>query len=149
MQNYQTISLHWVNRLSFLNRKYLTAKFNKNGHEISPEEWAVLLILAKNEIQTPSALSDVTFRDRTTVTRLIDGMVKKNLVFRTEDPKDRRRSLLHVSDIGKTMLGQLIPLAQEMIDDALDGISPEDIETTTKTLRKMTQNLLFAKGASK
>lgn len=142
MIDYEKIPLHWVNRLSFLSRKTLSQKFEDNGLFISTEEWAILLILWSKGEQTPSALADVTFRDRTTITRLIDQMVKKGIVKRNHDDKDRRRVLIMVSEKGRNLEQELVPIAREMIGIALKGLSPQDIETTINTLKHMTDNLL-------
>ena len=142
MIDYEKIPLYWVNRLSFLSRKTLSQKFEDNGLFISTEEWAILLILWSKGEQTPSALADVTFRDRTTITRLIDQMVKKGIVKRSHDDKDRRRVLIMVSEKGRKLEQELVPIAREMIGIATKGLSPQDIETTINTLKHMTDNLL-------
>lgn len=144
MKNYEQIPLHWVNRLSFLTRKTLSQKFDQQNLAVSAEEWAILLILWTKGEQTPSALAEVTFRDRTTITRLIDQMVKKGMVTRMHDEKDRRRVLIKASEAGEALKGDLVPIAQDMISIATQGISPQDIETTVKTLSAMTHNLLAA-----
>ena len=142
MIDYEKIPLHWVNRLSFLTRKTLSQGFEEEGLIVSAEEWAILLILWSKGEQTPSALAEVTFRDRTTITRLIDQMVKKQFVVREHDEKDRRRVLIKASDKGQALKDELIPIAKSMIATATSGISPQDIETTVKTLSQMTNNLL-------
>ena len=142
MIDYENIPLHWVNRLSFLTRKTLSQGFEEEGHFVSAEEWAILLILWSKGEQTPTALADVTFRDRTTITRLIDQMVKKQFVVREHDEKDRRRVLIKASEKGQVLKDELVPIAKSMIATATSGISPQDIETTVKTLSQMTNNLL-------
>lgn len=149
MLDYEKIPLHWVNRLGFLLRRELSAMFRAANHPISPEEWAILLVLWKRSPQTPGALADVTIKDRTTITRLIDAMVRKNLVNRAEDPKDRRRSVVAVTAHGMAVQDELVSIAQTLIDQALGDISREDIETTTRTLRAMTENLLAAPHGKK
>ena len=141
MFGYEKVSLHWVNRLGFLTRKNLSTLFGKAGHAVSPEEWAILLVLWQKGPQSPSALADVTFKDRTTVTRLIDAMVRKKLVTRTEDQVDRRRRVVTLSARGSNLEAELVPIAQTLIEQALHGIPAADIEITTRTLRTMTQNL--------
>lgn len=141
MKNYEHNPFHWVNRLGFLSRKRLAHGFRVAGHSVSPEEWAILLVLWNKGPQTPSALADVTIKDRTTVTRLIDAMVRKKLVKRAEDPDDRRRSVVIVDTRGAQIKPDLVSVAQSFTETALDGIPKEDIETTLETLRTMAQNL--------
>lgn len=141
MFNYEEIPLHWVNRLSFVNRKELSNMFRDAGHKISPEEWAILLVLWGKGPQSPSTLADVTVKDRTTVTRLIDTMVRKDLVTRTEDANDRRRSVVSLTAHGTGLKADLVPIAQRLITQSMANISAEDIAVTMRTLQAMTTNL--------
>jgi DNA-binding MarR family transcriptional regulator len=142
MEDYESIPLHWINRLGFVVRKELALRFQDNGFDVGPEEWAILLILWNKGPQTPSALADATIRDRTTVTRLIDGMVTKSLVKRDPDPNDRRKMRVQVDDLGMSYKDGMVAVAQGLIAETLDGISSEDAEITTRTLRRMSLNLL-------
>lgn len=141
MFNHEDIVLHWVNRLGFISRSGLAARFRTAGHAISAEEWALLLMLWAKGPRTPSELAQETVKDRTTVTRLIDAMVRKGLVTRSEDAADRRRSIISLSHHGEQLKHQLIPIAQAFIAEAVAGVSPDDLETTTRTLRKITDTL--------
>jgi DNA-binding MarR family transcriptional regulator len=142
LDDYENIPLHWINRLGFVVRKELVRRFQDNGFDVVPEEWAILLILWSKGAQTPSVLADATIRDRKTVTRLLDGMVAKGLVKRTVDPDDRRKTRVQVSEFGLSLKDGLVGVAQGLIAQTLDGLSPEEIETTVQTLRRMTLNLM-------
>ena len=144
MFDHESIPLHWVNRLGFLTRKMLASDFKSAGQSVSPEEWAILLFLWKYGDRTSSEIADATIKDRTTVTRLLDGMVAKGLVQRQEDRKDRRRSLVKVTERGRELQGELVPIARNLIETACKGLSVADIEVTTRSLKKMTENLMDA-----
>lgn len=139
--DYTDLPFFWINRVSFALRKELTRRFATAGHRISPEEWAVLLVLWSKGPQTPSTLSEQTIRDRTTVTRLIDGMVGKELVIRSENPTDRRRTDISLSPIGEALEAELVPIAIELIGQVSAGVTQRDLETTRKTLRALSANL--------
>lgn len=142
MMNFEDIPLHWVNRLSFVSRRELGQRFALAGHKISAEEWAVLLMLWQEDGRLPSGLADLTFRDRTTVTRLLDGMEKKQLIARRADAQDRRRTRVFLTSHGQKLEGQLKPIAQELIAKSLNGMSVDEVAQLTLLLRKATQNLL-------
>ncbi len=140
--NYEQIPHHWINRLGFVIRRDLAALFRASGHPISAEEWAVLLVLWQHGPQSPSVLAQITIKDRTTITRLLDAMVRKSLVQRDEDPKDRRRSVVRLTSRGAELKGDLVPVARGLIDQSMAGIPPEDIAVTLRTLQAMTHNLV-------
>ena len=140
--NYTDIPFFAVHRLSFALRKELSQRFANAGHAVTPEEWAVLLVLWSHSPQTPSSLSEATIRDRTTVTRLIDGMVRKNLVIRRENATDRRRSDITPSPAGLALEKQLVPIAFDLINEVSAGVAADDLEITRRTLTQLTQNLI-------
>ncbi len=142
MMNFEDIPLHWVNRLSFLTRRELGQKFASAGHKISAEEWAVLLMLWQEDGRLPSAIAELTFRDRTTVTRLLDGMEKKEMIRRQADPRDRRKMRVFLTETGRALEAILKPIAQELIAQAQQNLSVEEVAQLTLLLRKMTQNLM-------
>ncbi len=142
MEHYESLILHWVNRLSFLSRRELSERFKQAGHKISPEEWAVLLMLWQEDGQGPGSISARSLRDATTVTRLIDAMVRKSLVERRESRSDRRRSEIWLTETGRGLQSVLPSLARPLIDTASDGISALDHETALRVLQQMAANLV-------
>lgn len=140
---------HWVNRLGFVLRKELQAGFRQQDLRISAEEWAVLLLLWQEDRQTPGALALKTVKDQTTLTRLIDGMVRKGLVLRQPDEQDRRRLRVVLTALGNAMQEKLLPIAGKVIAQSEQGISVQDLETTRRVLRQMSENMLKGKPDGK
>ena len=136
---YELLPQYWINRLGFILRKELSQRFKEKGFSINPEEWGMLLHLWMQDGRSPTELADQTIRDRTTITRLIDGMVRKDLVKREIDPNDRRRSLIFLTANGKLLQSQLMPIAQELIQQSLKGISSEDIDRMVRAMKQMTK----------
>ena len=98
--------------LVFCRAKNWLRGFNAAGHQVSAEEWAVLLLLWRENGQGPAAIAEQTIRDRTTVTRLLDGMEKKGWIARVPDAQDRRRFQVHLTDDGRSLETLLVPVAQ-------------------------------------
>lgn len=146
MFDFNNIIIYWINRLGFLTRKELQSRFAESGENITPEEWALLMQLWVKDDQTPSNLADNTIRDRTTVTRLLDGMVKKGLVTRTQSETDRRQICIKLSPTGQEMEKRLVPIAKGLIADALDGIDKQDVDKALEVLRKMNENLIKSRS---
>ena len=132
---------YWVNHLSFLIRKRLSQAAADEGFDITPEEWAMLLILNSRDGLTPTALSDASVRDKTTVTRTVDKLVRKGLAERRADPDDRRVQHIHLTEDGQERFAELSVLAKMIVARSLDGVSKEDVEATVRTLSIMAGNL--------
>src|SRR4051812_47208478 len=57
---------------------------------VGPEQWALLVRLWQKDDRSQSELAELTFRDRASVTRLIDGLERRGHVVRARDREDAR-----------------------------------------------------------
>lgn len=73
--------------------------------------------------------------------RLIDRMEKEELVERRKDPEDRRITKIILTDKGKFLREELMPIGEEFQDDVLKGISKEDMGIFKEVLQRMTDNI--------
>lgn len=131
-----------VGRTCHFMRKAFRQTFATAGHTVTPEEWVLLNRLWVRDGQRHAELTESTVRDRTTVTRLLDGMVEKGLVRRETDPDDRRGVLIWLTPAGAALRGQLIPVAIGLLARATEGISQKELDNCIDTLRKFQTNLL-------
>jgi DNA-binding MarR family transcriptional regulator len=143
---FDTLPHHWINRLSFLIRRDLQDRFQAAGYKITPEEWAVLLFLWQRDGRTPGALAALTVRDATTMTRLLDKMVKKHLITREADAKDRRKSRICLTQLGGDLRAPLVDLAKGLIGESLEGVGHSDMQATLRVMQQMTDNLTKKEG---
>ena len=139
--NPDSVPHHWINRLSFLIRRALQDRFRALGEDVTPEEWAVLLFLWQEDGRTPGEMAARSVRDPTTMTRLLDGMARKDLIARHADPEDRRRSRIRLTPRGQALQAVLVPEAQALIAQSLKGVGLGEMETTLRVLGRMTRNL--------
>lgn len=130
-----------VNRTAIVMRQRLHEHFRKKSHPITSEEFALLRVLWKQDGRRQGELADFAFKDRTTVTRLIDGLVRKGLVERKGAQGDRRAICTWLTKAGKALEGKLVPIARDLVSAATVGVSQKDLEITLKTLRKVQSNL--------
>src|SRR5215207_2602243 len=68
----------------------LQKKFNASDLNLTIEQWSVLYHLWKEDGRSQQELCNATFRDKPSITRLIDNLEKLGLVKRVADAKDRR-----------------------------------------------------------
>jgi DNA-binding MarR family transcriptional regulator len=135
-----------VGRTSHILRNAFRTTFSAAGQGITPDEWGILNRLWEQDGQRPADLAEVTIRDRSTVTRLLDGMVKKGLVRREVDPNDRRALRTWLTPDGRKLRNKLIPVVEGLLSRTTRGIPESDLRTTVKTLRKFQANLIDLEG---
>jgi len=140
-----------VNRTAVLLRQELQRRFRAINQRLAAEEWALMGQLWKEDGLSRQQLADRTIKDQTTVTRLLDALVHKDLVRREQDRTDRRIVRIWLTANGQALESQLVPLARALMNQVSDGISEEDIAVTLRTLRRMQENMLgntLDRGAS-
>lgn len=122
-----------------INRK-LYRNFRQKGLEISPEQWTVLIFLWQRDGVTQQELCNATFKDKPSMTRLIDNMERQHLVVRISNVSDRRTNLIHLTKTGKELEEKTRPVVSQTLGEALDGITIEELEITQKVLKKIFYN---------
>ena len=122
-----------------INRK-LYRNFRQNGLEISPEQWTVLIYLWEQDGVTQQELCNATFKDKPSMTRLIDNMERQHLVVRISDKTDRRTNLIHLTKTGKELEEKARLIANQTLQEALRGVSLEELRISQDVLRKIFHN---------
>lgn len=132
---------HWVNRLSFMLRAEAQTNFKAAGLDMTAEEWALLMVLWRDGPTAMAKLAEITLRDRTTVTRLVDRLIKKGLVVRKSAKNDRRRVIVDVSKNGNLIKSKTMAALQPVISKSNTGISEPELAQAMDVLRRMAKNL--------
>lgn len=119
-----------------INRK-LSRNFRLNGLEITPEQWTVLIFLWEKDGVTQQELCNATFKDKPSMTRLINNMERQHLVVRISDKKDRRTNLVHLTKDGRELEERARAIANQTLKEALHGIRLEELSVSQDVLRKI------------
>ena len=123
----------------------LTQNFRSAGHNLTVEQWSVLVNLWRSDGQNQQDLSCKCGKDKTSITRLIDNMEKGNLVVRIPDQNDRRNKLIYLTNQGKEIRNNLTGVAKQTLAEALEGISESEIEQCKGILNQVFDNLSCTK----
>ena len=120
----------------------LQKNFRLAGLEITIEQWSVLYHLWKQDGMSQQELCNRTFRDKPSITRLIDNLEKQKLVKRMPSKEDRRINLVCLSEPAKLLQDKTIELANQTMDEALIGVGKNEIEIVKQVFQKVYDNLL-------
>jgi DNA-binding MarR family transcriptional regulator len=119
----------------------LQRKINQAGLSITIEQWSVLYHLWKNEGQSQQQLCNATFRDKPSITRLVDNLEKLNLVKRVASETDRRINLIYLTKQGHKLEEQTMQLADETLNEALEKVPAYKIDICKEVLQIVYDNL--------
>ncbi|WP_121352519.1 MarR family winged helix-turn-helix transcriptional regulator [Flavisolibacter nicotianae] len=119
----------------------LQKKFNVADVNLTIEQWSVLYHLWKQDGMSQQELCNATFRDKPSITRLVDNLEKLALVKRVPDERDRRINKVFLTKNAEALEEQTMQLAEETLNEALAGVSHEHIEVCKEVLQKVYDNL--------
>ena len=119
----------------------LQKKFNTAGLSITIEQWSVLYHLWKQEGISQQELCNATFRDKPSLTRLIDNLEKLNLVKRVASQNDRRINLIYLTKQGQKLQEETMALADETLNEALIKVPTDRVDVCKEVLQVVYDNL--------
>lgn len=123
-------------------KQELQRRFIAAGYHITPEDWVILNRLWEEDGLNQNEISKRTIKDKTTVTRFIQGLEKEGWVHRKPDEKDRRNNHVLLTAKGRNLKGKLIPIVLGFTKEAGMGIDPAHMKITFETLCSLETNLL-------
>lgn len=118
----------------------LNRVLGNHGYEITLDHWIIMSSSYFEHGKAQHEFVTLTGRDKTAITRLIDDMETKNLVVRVPDQLDRRTKRVHLTQKGKELHHELLPLVLRVNEDAEKGIDQEEMRICKKVLRQLFEN---------
>lgn len=110
-------------------------------HGVTPGMWYFLRALWEEDGLTQRELSQRVGTMEPTTLTAIAAMEKAGFVTRRRNPDDRRRINVRLTDKGKRLRQQLLPLAIEVLDIATKSLTPREREALLNMLRAIQTNL--------
>ena len=122
-----------------------TKRFVQNSHmhglEISLDQWVVLGPVRKNDGISQKDIAEYCGKDKTSITKIIDTLEKKNLVVRVTDQLDHRVKRVVLSQKGRELFLSALPVMAQTRDELRSGISDKEIEALKTIVNKIYNNL--------
>lgn len=114
---------HWVGFNLRMAQEHAFAAFSRRSQAIgeSPGRFATLTLIARNPGISQTELSHANGRDKSSLTPVVEDLVRRGLVERKRMAHDRRAYRLNVTPAGKKTLIQLTRCARRH-ERVLDGI---------------------------
>ena len=119
----------------------LQKKFNQAGLNLTIEQWSVLYHLWKEDGISQQELCNSSFRDKPSITRLVDNLEKLNLVKRSPSTSDRRMNMIFLTEEAKKLQEQSLELANETLNEALENVPVDKIDICKEVLQIVYDNL--------
>jgi DNA-binding MarR family transcriptional regulator len=121
-------------------RKISQKNISQIVRDITVDQCLLLIILDKNITYSQKEIAALIFKDNASITRIIEIMVQKNYLIRKTNESDRRKFNLELTEKGKNTIQLLTPVIQKNRQDALAGLSLNEIELLDNLLTKIITN---------
>ena len=145
-QKIETFSLDeslgfWLYRSHIQVSAALRQAFQDAGHDLTPEQWAVLLGLQEEEGLNQSQLGEKTYKDRHNITRILKQLDKRGYIEKLHDKKDKRAFRVYLSPAGRSLLRELKQVVLKHRDRLSNGFSKDDLLNIRDYLHRIVDNL--------
>lgn len=121
-------------------KKYKTAYLKKVGVDITSDQWILLKSISEEEGINQRTLAEKCFKEPASVTRILDLLEKKGLVERQSITEDRRSYELYTTQQGKELVEKMLPIAVEIREKGVVGLTEEQVINLNKLLIKLFEN---------
>lgn len=106
-------------------------------HRLSINEWRVLRTVAFAEGLSQQDISDRAGLDKMTVSRAVDRLVAAGRVTRRPDERDRRRSVVTMTECGWRVYAAIVPTALRREAEFLASLSDDERRALTALVDKL------------
>lgn len=115
--------------------------FKEKNFSVTKEQFVILYILHKDNGISQRQLGKTALKDRPNITRLIDILEQRCLLYREIDPKDRRIVRIFITDKGREQVETILPSVKEVNDLAFKAVTNEEQDALKIILEKIRNNL--------
>jgi len=119
----------------------MQARLVHSGYDVTVEQWMILLLLWIQDGVSQQYIADYIGKDKGTISPQIDGLERRGLVTRRADKKDRRQKRVYLTDQGRNLQDELIPIGIDNMMEAQAGIDQQALATCKQVLRDLCANL--------
>lgn len=131
----------WLGKTMKMIDNHIQELFFEENIGLTKIQWVLLKQLKEKNGVPQQELAFLTGRDKTSLTRLVNTMEKKNLVARIPSNLDRRINNIHITKKGDILFNETLPLMEQFVKSLQKNISEEEILQTINVIKKIQKNL--------
>lgn len=131
----------WVGRTSKKINLFMAEKFRENNLDLTKIQWLMLKKLCQKDGQLQKELAFLTDRDKASLARLVTTMERKGFILRVPVENDKRARQIFITDKGRIVFQESIPVVEEIFSELQTGIREEELQMLIDILKKIQQNI--------
>lgn len=105
--------------------------------DIGVAEWRVLATVGEFGKFTAKAIGAQAHMDKVKVSRAVASLETRKLIERRANPDDRREAFIVLSDTGKRMYAEIVPIAHDYVSRITRKISDAELNELNRLMDKL------------
>ena len=122
-------------------RRYIQRTLKEHGIGITFEMLQVLSCLWRDQGIAQQTLAERIIKDKASLSNLLSNLERKGYVCRREDASDCRNKLVYLTPAGEALWQRLLPILDDVYNQAEQIIGPERIRTLSEELEEIHNRL--------
>jgi MarR family transcriptional regulator for hemolysin len=119
----------------------LAMRFQETNIDMTAEQWGTVLILLNGEAMTQRQLGERLYLEKSSVSRLIDGLERRGWIVRTKNPKDSRQKLITLTPKVLEVAEHCAAIARGVLEEAQLGMTEDEMIVCRSFLSRIITNL--------
>ncbi|AZN38770.1 MarR family winged helix-turn-helix transcriptional regulator [Paenibacillus albus] len=108
---------------------------------ITPEQWSALNQIDRAQGLIQKEIAERTSKDKPSMTRILDHLEKKGLIYKKPGEHDRRAFLVYSTEAGKALIRETTPIEETVTADVRSCLSDQEYETLLGLLMRVQNHM--------
>lgn len=136
----EDVLFYLIEKTNKVIRRYSQIRFSEAGIDVTVDQWLVLKKINDSERITQIELATAVFKDRASITRILDLLLEKRLV-RKEEAADKRAYELELTPNGQKFMEQAQVIVKNVRKKGVEKLSEKEQEQLRNNLQKIIASL--------
>ena len=119
----------------------LAARFQAADIDMTAEQWGAILVLLNGDATTQGELGERLCLEKSSVSRLLDGLERRGWIVRTRDPKDSRQKRVTPTPKVMETAEHCAVIARAVLEEAQRGMTEDEQLVCRSFLSRIVGNL--------
>ncbi|MDB4347282.1 MarR family transcriptional regulator [Bacteroidia bacterium] len=139
--NFKNSLAPWIGRTMKLIDHRIEDILAENNIDLSRMQFVILKNIAQNQGICQNELAFHSNRNKSSLTRMIETLIKKEYIHKKVSKDDKRKNTIHLAEKGLQILAEATPHFQQLAQLVEQNLSAEDIERAKDILKIIQVNV--------
>ncbi len=136
----------WIGRTSKMVDYYFQEGLENHGLDLTKEQMVVLKKVNDQDGLNQNELAFLTFRDKSSLARLLVKMERKGYIYRRQNSQDKRINEVFLTPEGEEIYKRCKVVIKEILETMEQNLSETEILDTIRILKQVQQNFSAEKA---